>query len=384
MTDQATDQRVSDRSGSKRAIDWVLISAIIPILGAGLVTMNAFSGKSSFMIHQLIWIAVSFTIFFVLSYVDFRFLRRTGVLVALFSLSCFLLLLLFVVGHISKGAQSWFRLGFFSIEPSDPAQVILILILAKYFSRRHIEIANVRHIFVSGFYAFLVFILILIQPDFGAAIIIFFLWFGMVLISGISKKHLLAVFLIGIVSFSGLWLYVFRDYQKARIETFIHPLADIHGAGYNAYQSTIAVGSGEVLGKGIGYGTQSKLNFLPEYQTDFIFAAFAEEWGFVGVLILLFLYGVIIWRILLSAMHGSSNFEILYGTGIAILLMTHLVVNVGMNIGLLPVTGVTIPFMSYGGSHLVTEFTAIGILMGMRRYRRPVHRDLMKNEFVGI
>jgi rod shape determining protein RodA len=206
----------------------------------------------------------------------------------------------------------------------------------------------------------------------------------MVLISGISKKHLLAVFLIGIVSFSGLWLYVFRDYQKARIETFIHPLADIHGAGYNAYQSTIAVGSGEVLGKGIGYGTQSKLNFLPEYQTDFIFAAFAEEWGFVGVLILLFLYGVIIWRILLSAMHGSSNFEILYGTGIAILLMTHLVVNVGMNIGLLPVTGVTIPFMSYGGSHLVTEFTAIGILMGMRRYRRPVHRDLMKNEFVGI
>jgi rod shape determining protein RodA len=370
--------------GVRRTIDWIMFAAIVPILGAGLVTMNSFSGNSVFFSRQLIWITIAFCLFFGLSFVDFRFLKRTRVIVALYAIAAGLLVLLFIVGHIAKGAQSWFHFGFFSVEPSDPAQIMLILLLAKYFSRRHIEIANIRHILVSGFYAFSIFILILVQPDFGAAIIIFCIWFGMVLVSGISKKHLLLVFLVVTVSFASLWFFVFHDYQKQRIKTFIHPLADIHGAGYNAYQSTIAVGSGKILGKGIGYGTQSKLNFLPEYQTDFIFAAFAEEWGFVGAVILFVLYGIVIVRILQNALYGSSNFEVLYAAGIAIFFMTHLFINIGMNIGLLPVTGVTIPFMSYGGSHLLTEFMALGILMGMRRYRRPVHRDDVKNEFIGI
>jgi rod shape determining protein RodA len=366
------------------SIDWVLFGAAVPIVGAGLITMNSFSGESFYFHNQLIWIPVAIGIFFLLSSIDLSFLKRTSVIVTLFSIICGLLIMLFALGTVSKGAQSWFRVGLFSVQPSDPAQIVLILILAKYFSRRHIEIKNIRHILVSGFYAFLVFALIIIQPDFGGAIIIFFIWFGMVLISGISKKHLLVVVMIGAVSFAGLWMYVFKDYQKARILTFIHPLADIHGAGYNANQSMIAVGSGQLLGKGIGYGTQSKLNFLPEYQTDFIFAAFAEEWGFIGVIILFTLYGIVIWRIIYNAMHGASNFETLYGTGLAIMLMTHFAINVGMNIGLLPVTGVTIPFMSYGGSHLVTEFMGLGILMSMRRYRRAAHRDIIKNEFVGI
>ncbi len=367
----------------RSAIDWILFAATVPILGAGLVTMNSFVGNSTFFKHQLIWIPIAFIIFFVASWIDWSFLKATSVTIAIFLASCALLALLFVVGHISKGAESWFRLGFFSIEPSEPAQIALIILLAKYFSRRHVEIRNVRHILVSGFYSLVVFVLILIQPDFGAAIIIFFIWLGMVLVSGISKRHLFAVGMIGVVSFAGLWMYAFKDYQKARILTFIHPLADIHGAGYNAYQSTIAVGSGQMLGKGIGYGTQSKLNFLPEYQTDFIFAAFAEEWGFVGVMVLFALYGVLIWRILYNASHGASNFDVLYGTGVAILFMTHFVINVGMNIGLLPVTGVTVPFMSYGGSHLITEFAALGILMGMRKHGRTIHRDLAESELIG-
>jgi rod shape determining protein RodA len=206
----------------------------------------------------------------------------------------------------------------------------------------------------------------------------------MVLVSGISKKHFLIVFFVGAVAFAGLWGYVFEDYQKERIQTFIHPLTDIQGAGYNAYQSTIAVGSGQVLGKGIGYGTQSKLQFLPEYETDFIFAAFAEEWGFVGVIIVLLLYGVVIWRIILNAMYGATNFEILFGVGLAILFMSQFIVHVGMNIGLLPVTGTTVPFLSYGGSHLITEFVGLGILMGMRRYRRAAHKDDIKKEFLGV
>jgi len=139
-----------------------------------------------------------------------------------------------------------------------------------------------------------------------------------------------------------------------------------------------------MLGKGLGFGTQSRLKFLPVPQSDFIFAAFSEEWGFVGSALILFLYILVIWRILYSASFGSSNFEILFGMGIAIFFMSHILINVGMNLGLLPVTGIPLPFMSYGGSHLLTEFAGLGILMSMRKYGRSAHRDDTKNEFLGV
>jgi rod shape determining protein RodA len=186
------------------------------------------------------------------------------------------------------------------------------------------------------------------------------------------------------IVFTLLWNFGFKDYQKNRILTFLHPLSDIRGAGYNAYQSTIAVGSGELFGKGIGYGTQSKLKFLPEYQTDFIFAAFAEEWGFFGVILFFGCFGVLVWRIIANARRGATNFEILYGLGLSVLFMSHFIINVGMNMGLLPVTGITLPFVSYGGSHLVTSFFALGILQSQRRYMRGVHKEETKHEFLGI
>ncbi len=364
-------------------IDWILFFATLPLIGAGLVTMDSFIGVNYYYSKQIIWILASFFVFFSLSFFDFRFLKRTSVLVTLFIVSIVLLLGLLGLTHAIKGAKSWLSFGSFSLQPSDPTKILVILILAKYFSRRHIEIAHVRHIIVSGMYAFIPFVLVFLQPDFGSAIIIAFIWFGMVLVSGISKKHLLAVFLIGVVSFSMLWMFAFHPYQKQRILTFINPLTDIRGVGYNAYQSTIAVGSGEILGKGVGYGTQSRLRFLPEYQTDFIFAAFAEEWGFVGVVLLFLMFGLVIWRILVNAMLGATNFEIFFGIGVAIFFMTQFIVHVGMNIGLMPVTGLPLPFVSYGGSHLLTEFTALGILMGMRRYGRAAHKDDMSHEFLG-
>jgi len=364
-------------------IDWLLFLVIIPILGAGLITMNSFVGESIFFERQVIWALIGIAVFFLASLIDWRFLRSTWVSVFLFLFSTTLLITLFVVGQVTKGAVSWFDFGAFSLQPSDPIKIFLIVILAKYFSRRHVEIANFRHLLVSGFYAGTIFLLVLLQPDFGSAIIIFMIWFGMVLVSGISKKHLLLVILTGILSFVLLWSFVFAPYQKARILTFVNPLTDISGAGYNALQSTIAVGSGEILGKGIGYGTQSRLEFLPEYETDFIFAAFSEEWGFLGVMILFSLFGILFWRILLSALHGATNFEILFGLGVAIFLMSHFIIHVGMNIGLLPVTGTTIPFMSYGGSHLFTEFLALGMLAGMRKYGKAYHQDDTENEFLG-
>lgn len=374
----------SNKNKVSSGIDWLLVIFIIPVLGAGLITMKSFTNNTSFFNNQIIWICLSFLILIFFSNIDFRFLKRTDVLVTIFSIFSILLLLLFIFGSVTHGAKSWFSFGGFSFQPSDVMKIVVILMLSKYFSRRHIEIGNFKHIFISGIYAFIPFLLVFLQPDFGSAIIVFLIWLGMILVSGVSKKHLLFVMGVGVTAFILLWSFVFVTYQKDRIMTFFNPLSDIHGSGYNVYQSTIAVGSGQVVGKGVGFGTQSRLKFLPEYETDFIFAAFSEEWGFVGVSIIFILYGLIIWRILSISMLGSSNFETLFGVGFAIYIMSHFIINVGMNIGFMPVTGITLPFMSYGGSHLLAEFSGLGILMGMNKYKRVAHRDDMKNEFLGI
>ena len=368
----------------KSSIDWLLFFFLLPIVGAGLITMNSFMGETSFVGKQLIWVGLGLALFFLFSFVDFRFLRRTDVLVTLFIILISFLLFLLFFGSSVRGAKSWFQFGAFAWQPTDFMKLVLILILAKYFSRRHVEIRHIKHIAISGLYALIPFSLVFFQPDLGSAIIIFLIWLGIAIVAGISKKHLLAIFLITLVVLSALWFFALHPYQKERIVAFIHPLADLSGAGYNAYQSTIAVGSGQLMGKGVGYGTQSRLQFLPEYETDFIFAAFAEEWGFVGSALILILFGLVIWRILANAMVAASNFEMLFGIGIAILFVSQIAVNIGMNVGLLPVTGLPLPFMSYGGSHLISEFIALGILMGMRRTRRIAHPDDLKHEFVGF
>lgn len=371
--------------GQKRSkVDWWLFAAIIPIMGAGMVAMNSFLGNEHFFGRQLIWACIGLLIMLICSRIDFRFLRRTGVVISIYAISIAMLLAVFVFGYAAKGAKSWISLGGFSIQPADFAKIALIILLAKYFSRRHVEIKHIRHIMVSAAYAFIPFVLVALQPDFGSAITIFLIWFGMVSVSGISKKHLGLVIATGFVAFVLLWNFGFKEYQKHRIINFVHPLADVRGSGYNAYQSVIAVGSGGIIGKGVGYGTQSRLSFLPEYETDFIFAAFAEEWGFIGIIILLILFGIVFSRIFNVARKGETNFEILFALGVAILFMTHLTVNIGMNIGLMPVTGIPVPFMSYGGSHLLAECIAIGLLMGMAGYGRPIHRDGIKNEFLGV
>jgi len=366
--------------------DWLLVFFVLPIIAGGLVTMKSFAVQEDagdFFNRQVVWVILALAVFFLFSFIDFRFLRRTDVLVTLFLVFSALLIILFSAGNLIRGSQSWFSFGSFSFHPAVFMKLILILILSKYFSRRHVEIRNIKHIFISGFYALVPFILILLQPDFGSAMIIFFIWFGMVLVSGISKTHLLLVFLSAALIFASLWVFTFASYQKARIVNFINPLADVRDSGYNAFQSTIAVGSGQIFGKGLGFGTQSRLKFLPEPQSDFVFAAFAEEWGFIGSCFILLLFALVIWRILHSALLGISNFEMLFGAGIAVFFISHILINIGMNLGLMPITGIPLPFMSYGGSHLVTEFAGLGILMNMRKYGRSIHRDDMKNEFLG-
>lgn len=348
-------------------LDWMIFIPALLISLAGLATMHSFAGENYFFFRQSIWILLSVLIFLGASATDWRFLRRTSVLVPLFLIIVVLLGSLFLLGTVTRGSASWFTLGFAAFQPSDLAKLVLILILAKYFSRRHIEIRNLRHILVSGAYAALLFFPVFLQPDFGSAMVIIGIWLGLVLVSGISKKHLAYVAIIGVTASAILWMFVFAPYQKARILTFLNPMADIHGAGYNAYQSTIAVGSGEFFGKGIGQGSQSKLRYLPEYETDFIFAAFAEEWGFIGTTILLSLMLLLLFRIVNNSSHAATNFETLFGLGVTILFVVHVAVHAGMNMGVMPVTGIVFPLMSYGGSHLVMEFLALGMISSMRR-----------------
>jgi rod shape determining protein RodA len=367
----------------RSSIDWLSFGAALCISLLGLLTMSSFTHDDPFFIKQSVWIVLGVLAFFAASMIDWRILRRSGVAAGLYVFMLIPLFALILLGHSIQGAKSWFDIGPFALQPVEFVKLALIIALAKYFWRRHTEIRNVRHILVSGAYAFIVFGLVALQPDFGSALIIASIWFGMVLISGISRWHLFAIFLIAITLFGGLWMFGFKEYQKTRILTFIHPLADIHGAGYNAYQSTVAVGSGEIIGKGIGYGSQSKLRFLPEYQTDFIFAAFAEEWGFIGVCLIFGLYILLFARIISMASKGATNFETLFAFGILFYFLAHFTLHVGINMGLLPVTGTTIPFMSYGGSHLLVEFGALGMLSGMRRYSRAAPREAFGREFSG-
>ena len=365
-------------------IDWMLLLFALPISLAGLVTMQSYGAGSIFFYRQEMWLAISVALFFALSFIDVSILKKTKVLVALYATCVAFLTLLFVAGHTSNGAKSWFALGGFSIQPSDFMKIVLILILAKYFSRRHVAIGQVKHLLISAAYAFVPFVLVFLEPDFGVAAIIAIIWLGMALVAGIKKRHLLLLAGIAAIVFVLLWSFVFKAYQKDRISTFLNPLHDIHGAGYNVHQAMIAVGSGGLVGKGVGYGTQSRLRYLPEYQTDFIFAAFAEEWGFVGAMLILLLFGLLLARILSTAIHGASNFESLFAAGVMILFISHILINMGMNMGIVPVTGITLPFMSYGGSHLIIEFGSLGLLSAMRKNTRPIHPEDLTKEFEGL
>ncbi|MEK7135737.1 MAG: FtsW/RodA/SpoVE family cell cycle protein [Patescibacteria group bacterium] len=364
-------------------VDWTLLLPAVTLSFLGILTISTFGEEALFAPRQLLWLAIALCVYLGLSMFDLRFIRRTPIVMTLYITALVLLASLLLFVNPVLGAKAWFSLGPVSFQPADLAKLALIVLLAKYLSRRYVEIGDFRHIIVSGGYALGLILLILVEPDMGNAIIVGTLWLGMMLVSGISKKHLVALGLIGLIVFSALWFGGLKPYQRERIISFVNPAADIHGSGYSAYQAKIAVGSGELLGKGIGYGTQSKLRFLPEYQTDFIFAAFAEEWGFAGVVLLLSLYALLFARLAQIARAAATNFDAFFTLGVLILFAAHVTIHTGISIGLLPVTGTTIPFMSSGGSHLLLEFAALGIVTSLARHSRSTTRNLSTNEYLG-
>lgn len=368
---------------SRLFFDWTLLLPALTLSLLGILTMSTFGQGSSLAPRQLLWLAIALSVYLGLSTLDLRFIRRTSIVMSLYVVAFILLALLLLVADPVLGARAWFSFGPISFQPADLAKLALLALLAKYLSRRHVEINDFRHIIVSGAYALTLALLILVEPDMGNAIIFGTLWLGMMLISGISKKHLALLGLVACVVAASLWFGGLKPYQRTRIISFVNPASDIRGSGYNAYQAKIAVGSGELFGKGIGYGTQSKLRFLPEYQTDFIFAAFAEEWGFVGVVLLFSIYALLFARLAQIARVAATNFDAFFTLGVLILFAAHLALHTSINLGLLPVTGTTIPFMSSGGSHLMLEFASLGIVTSLARSGRSAARDISANEYLG-
>ncbi len=348
--------------------DWLLTAALALAIGIGLVAIWSFSPPAFQLFgRQLLWAAIGALAFFVLALTDYRLFRNHGgFLVILYFLGIVFLGSLFLFAPTTRGVVSWFQLAGAGIQPVEPMKLVLALLFAKYFSRRHIEIARVRHLFITAAYALLPVLLVLAQPDLGSAVILGMIWLAVVVFSGIRLRHFLIFFMLLAVLSAGAWSSLLAPYQKDRILAFLNPYRDPQGAGYHTIQAMIAAGSGGLIGKGIGYGSQSHLNFLPEPETDFVFAAFTEETGFVGAAILLGVFGVIYWRMLKIGAAAKDNFSKLYVLGFAAFIFTEFLIHVAMNLGLLPVTGIGLPLISYGGSNLIVTLAGFGILQSIR------------------
>lgn len=352
--------------------DWPLVVVMLVLAGIGLVAVWSFSPPGSdFFGRQILWLAMGLTAFLALSLLDYRLFKGHGLfLVFLYLISLGLLASLLLFAPETRGVRGWFHLGTTGIQPVEPIKLVLAMVLAKYFSTRHIEIARLRHLIISGLYVGVAALLVLLQPDLGSALILAFAWLAVVTFSGIRLRHLGTFLLLAAVFSVAAWFFVLAPYQKARITAFFDPYRDPQGSGYNTIQAMVAAGSGRLSGKGIGYGTQSHLNFLPEAETDFIFSAFAEETGFAGAVILLGLFGVLFWRVLLIGAQASDNFSKLYVLGFGAILFAELFVHVAINLGMLPVTGIGLPLISYGGSNLITTLAGLGILQSIRIHAR--------------
>lgn len=304
----------------------------------------------------------------IISLTQYTVFRSTAKL--FYVISCLFLICVVIWGKEIRGTKGWFVVGGFSFQPVEVAKLGLILMLAYITSRFGRRFERPLFFFGTGIVALILMILVMLQPDLGSAILLGIIWFGMMCLVGIRKLYIfLLVTSIALVGMIG-WRFYLNDLQKARFTSFLNPQSNSMTSGYNVIQSTIAVGSGQLFGKGVGKGSQSQLRFLPEAQTDFIFSVIAEEMGFAGVVVLLSLYGIVLWRLVLIMKNTTDDFIALTIGGVTILFFTQFVINVGAEIGLLPLTGVTVPFVSYGGSSMIINLIMIGIAQGMivRKY----------------
>lgn len=351
-------------------IDWVLAGAILLILGISLLVLYSFSISSpagNYFFKQSAYIGIGLFSMFLFASLDYRYFTTRSVW-GYFSILLVLTLVL-IWGKTVRGTSGWLEIGFFQFQPVEVAKFVLIVFLSRFISRKKSELSETVRLTVSLLLSATMVMLVLRQPDLGSALVLAGIWAIMSLVSGISKKNLLVLAIATGLVAGGGW-FLLADFQKDRIYNFIHPENDPRGSGYNVIQSMVSVGSGGMTGKGIGKGSQSQLNFLPEKHTDFIFAAIAEELGFAGVAFTLGLFGVILYRLKSIAANARDNEGYLLAVGVMAMVFIQLTVNVGMNMGLLPVTGIPLPLVSYGGSSLIATLAALGVVLNVASQKK--------------
>ncbi len=348
-----------------KSLDWKLNFAILFLAGASLASL--FSSRPDLAWKQLLFWAVGAVLIILIIKFDWRsYINYRGVIFSLYFLSVLFLLLTYFLAPAIRGNRGWLSVGPLNFQASEFSKLILIIFFAYFFSRKHLGIGKISNLITSFIYFVIPGALIAIQPDFGSALVVFVLWFGFLLVSGIKHRHLIVALIIFSILGIIMWQSVLHDYQKERILGFFFPGRDPLGINYSVIQAKIAIGSAGLFGQGFGQGTQIQLGFLPESSTDFIFSAFIEEWGLIMGLILIFAFSVLILRIIKIGLNADNNFNRFICLGTVILFSVQFIFNVGSNLGLTPVIGVTFPFLSYGGSSLLTNLILVGIIQSIR------------------
>lgn len=369
-----TALHVEERTLFKK-LDFNLIIVILALNVIGLINLySATHGPTSddvasLFIAQLMWLAVGWTVFFVVTLIDYSVVSRIGIIIYTLNLMAILYVTFF--GKVALGAQRWIDLGFFRYQPSETMKLALIMMMAKILCTKntHGPGMGFKEMFVPLVALFIPVGLVMEQPDLGTAMMLLAIGGSMMIFVKIKRVILASFVVLGIIAIPIAWKFVLHDYQKNRVLTFISPTSDPRGTGYNSIQSKIAVGSGRFFGKGFMKGTQSQLEFLPERHTDFIYSVLSEEHGFVGSLAAIGLFCFLFLTGIRIASYARDKMGALLVVGVLCYIFWHMFVNIGMVIGLLPIVGVPLPILSYGGSSMLTTMAGLGLISSVA-YRR--------------
>jgi len=351
--------------------DWRLLVVIVAILGIGLLTLfsvTQHTPRTGIFIKQIYWIMIGLGVYLIVSFLDYHMVARYAF--GFYGITLILLIMVLFVGKIGQGAQRWLSLGPLNVQPSEFAKLTILFVMAKYFSEMKPSGGlQFSQLLFPGVLISIPTLLILKQPDLGTALTVTFIFVFLVGLLGLRSKNLVFGTILFFMMVPFLWHFFWfslKEYQRERILTFMDPSADPLGSGYHIIQSKIAIGSGGMFGKGYLSGTQSQLKFLPEGHTDFIFSVFAEEWGFIGVMVLFGLYFLLIVLGVEVANKAKDPLGVLLSYGVVGMLSFYFLINIGMTLGVMPVVGVPLPLISYGGTSMVTMLAALGILQSVR------------------
>ncbi|NLM22704.1 MAG: rod shape-determining protein RodA [Firmicutes bacterium] len=319
--------------------------------------------------RQLLWFGIGIGVMLLICFVDYINFQHWARY--FYAVTLVLLAAVLFIGRAAKGSMRWIPLGPFDLQPSEVAKILMIIVLAKLLADREGKLNRFQDLLVPLLATMVPMVLIFLQPDLGTSLVFIVLLLGLLYMAGAKRNHLLIIIGAGLAAFPLLWFKLLKDYQKMRLMVFLNPDLDPTESGYQLLQSMIGIGSGGLTGKGLFNSTQVRLDFLPEHHTDFIFSVLGEEMGFLGAAGVLLLYFLLIYRILWTATQAKDQFGALICCGVAIILSFQILVNIGMTISMMPVTGIPLPFMSYGNNALLVNLMCIGLVLnvGMRRHK---------------